>query len=193
MMKSAEAVTRDRSVGWAKRLVRRSSTSEGGSVPTITSRMLDGGHGASAPLPTLRSSHARHGRACPGHPRLSICGVAKTWMPGTRPGMTKIVRSSSALEHAAEHLFEDLALDVLVGELAVVPPPAVLLHLGRGGDEAVGDLVEVGIGVVEAEDQPSRADPAQRETLGAQVILQHPVVAGGRRVADRPDRGQVGN
>src|SRR5689334_18371503 len=30
----------------------------------------------------------RHGRACPGHPRLSI--GAKTWMPGTRPGMTGI-------------------------------------------------------------------------------------------------------
>src|SRR5260370_7080932 len=30
----------------------------------------------------------RHGRACPGHPRLSCCQTAKTWMPGTRPGMT---------------------------------------------------------------------------------------------------------
>src|SRR5882762_4727405 len=30
----------------------------------------------------------RHGRACPGHPRLSCCEIAKTWMPGTRPGMT---------------------------------------------------------------------------------------------------------
>ena len=29
----------------------------------------------------------RHGRACPGHPRLS-CRTAKTWMPGTGPGMT---------------------------------------------------------------------------------------------------------
>jgi hypothetical protein len=24
----------------------------------------------------------------PGHPRLSCLGAAKTWMPGTRPGMT---------------------------------------------------------------------------------------------------------
>jgi hypothetical protein len=30
----------------------------------------------------------RHGRACPGHPRLSCLMEAKTWMPGTRPGMT---------------------------------------------------------------------------------------------------------
>jgi hypothetical protein len=31
----------------------------------------------------------RHGQACPGHPRLSWLLAVKTWMPGTRPGMTK--------------------------------------------------------------------------------------------------------
>jgi hypothetical protein len=30
----------------------------------------------------------RYGRACPGHPRLSCLREGKTWMPGTRPGMT---------------------------------------------------------------------------------------------------------
>src|SRR5260370_37138195 len=30
----------------------------------------------------------RHGRACPGPPRLSWLLEAKTWMPGTSPGMT---------------------------------------------------------------------------------------------------------
>src|SRR5262245_18901017 len=31
----------------------------------------------------------RHGRACPGHPRLSCCRCAvRAWMPGPRPGMT---------------------------------------------------------------------------------------------------------
>ena len=30
----------------------------------------------------------RHGRACPGHPRLSSRRRLRTWMPGTRPGMT---------------------------------------------------------------------------------------------------------
>src|SRR5882672_4399797 len=30
----------------------------------------------------------RHGRACPGHPRLFCYGILRTWMPGTRPGMT---------------------------------------------------------------------------------------------------------
>ena len=34
----------------------------------------------------------RHGRACPGHPRLFFAPPqqSKTWMPGTRPGMTKL-------------------------------------------------------------------------------------------------------
>src|SRR5215467_2664274 len=35
----------------------------------------------------MRNAHHRHGWACPGHPRLP-CPDAKTWMPGTRPGMT---------------------------------------------------------------------------------------------------------
>ena len=30
----------------------------------------------------------RHGRACPGHPRLRFEAV-KTWMPGIKPGMTE--------------------------------------------------------------------------------------------------------
>jgi hypothetical protein len=30
----------------------------------------------------------RHGRACPGHPRFAALHRPKTWMPGTRPGMT---------------------------------------------------------------------------------------------------------
>ena len=32
----------------------------------------------------------RHGRACPGHPRLPSRHAAKTWMPGTTPGMTGV-------------------------------------------------------------------------------------------------------
>src|SRR3989442_2964978 len=38
----------------------------------------------------------RHGRARPGHPRLSCRSAAKTWMPGTRPGMTNSVVRSAA-------------------------------------------------------------------------------------------------
>ncbi|RJF76987.1 hypothetical protein D4Q52_03910 [Rhodopseudomonas palustris] len=35
-----------------------------------------------------RAFGIRHGRACPGHPRLLCISVSKAWMPGTRPGMT---------------------------------------------------------------------------------------------------------
>src|SRR4051794_15426296 len=31
----------------------------------------------------------RHGRTCPGYPRLYSLAAARTWMPGTTPGMTK--------------------------------------------------------------------------------------------------------
>jgi CBS domain-containing protein len=48
-----------RSQGGQSDYIRRSSTSEGGSVPTNHDDTLwiDGGHGADAPLPTLRSCH----------------------------------------------------------------------------------------------------------------------------------------
>src|SRR6266851_804741 len=38
----------------------------------------------------------RHGRACPGHPRLHFRRT-RTWMPGTRPGMTVVVLATSPL------------------------------------------------------------------------------------------------
>ena len=65
------------------------------------------------------------------------------------------------------------------------------LHRPRRGDEAVGDRVEVGVAVVEAEDEAAGADPAQRQALGAQVVLQHPVVAG-RAACTRPSRSTTG-
>src|SRR5262245_39403696 len=37
----------------------------------------------------ISSSGHRHGRACPGHPRLAGSYRRKTWMPGPRPGMTE--------------------------------------------------------------------------------------------------------
>ena len=60
-----------------------------------------------------------------------------------------------------------------------------------GGDEALGHGGEIGVGVVQAEDQAAGADPAQRQPLGAQVVLQHPVVA--RRLAcSRRSRSRTG-
>src|SRR5919198_2658254 len=43
----------------------------------------------------LTSLTRRHCRACPGHPRL--CGKNKTWMPGTRPGMTSTTGATRSL------------------------------------------------------------------------------------------------
>src|SRR6185437_3084243 len=40
--------------------------------------------------PCNRAFICRHGRPCAGHPRLSFL-KAKTWMPGTSPGMTKAI------------------------------------------------------------------------------------------------------
>jgi hypothetical protein len=37
---------------------------------------------------SYEDSQNRHGRACPGHPRLPSRPVVKTWMPGTGPDMT---------------------------------------------------------------------------------------------------------
>src|SRR5262245_9770368 len=43
---------------------------------------------------------SRHGRACPGHPRLNGHSGLKTWMPGARPGMTSLLASLAILATA---------------------------------------------------------------------------------------------
>ena len=83
-------------------------------------------------------------------------------------------------------------IDLLVS-CRVAPPPAVPLHGLGGGDKAVRDRLEIGVGIIEAENQAPGSDPAQRQALGPQVILKHPVVARRLRVADGPDRGHVGD
>src|ERR1700719_4686503 len=90
------------------------------------------------------------------------------------PAMTKSEWKASAPKLARQHFFQDLTADRLVGQRRRVPPPAVVLHLLRGCDEAILHFGEIGIAEVQAEDEPSRTGPAQREALGAQVILEHP-------------------
>src|SRR6185312_6921467 len=73
-------------------------------------------------------NHGRHGRARPGHPRPAL--LLKTWMPGTRPGMTSLggydwcvsclPRSSRVLEDRAEQL-PALAVELHHLELLVHP------------------------------------------------------------------------
>src|SRR5579872_5639076 len=103
------------------------------------------------------------------------------------------VKRSSAPKLASQHLFEDLAADGLVGQRAITPPPAFALHLFGGRDKALPHFRKIGIAEVQAEDQPPRSDPAQRQALGAEVILEHPVVAGRLGILHRPDRGEVGD
>src|SRR6266700_4282080 len=63
-----------------------------------------------------------------------------------------------------DHLLEDAAPDRAVGGRRIAPPPAVLLHGARRGDETVCYGLEVGVRIVEAEDQATGADPAQRQS-----------------------------
>jgi hypothetical protein len=55
----------------------------------------------------------RHGRACPGHPRLASFEVRKTWMPGTRPGMTKNIESARSAKAALRDWQDTIALPTL--------------------------------------------------------------------------------
>src|SRR5712664_1251930 len=83
----------------------------------------------------------RHGRACPGHPRLDRC--KKTWMPGTRPGMT--INLSEQLPHRHG------GVGHTVGEAPFIvvprhhPHQRAVLHLGlvhveRGGMRIVVEV-----------------------------------------------------
>src|SRR4051794_18577263 len=40
----------------------------------------------------VRPSLLRHGRAWPGHPRLAVPNVGKSWMAGIKPAMTQWAR-----------------------------------------------------------------------------------------------------
>src|SRR5258708_39683143 len=44
-----------------------------------------------------KKREARLRARCPGHPRLSCLSAAKTWMPGTRPGMTSFTRKPRSI------------------------------------------------------------------------------------------------
>src|SRR5450432_1822805 len=80
---------------------------------------------------------ARHGRACPGHPR--PCLTSKTWMPGTSPGMTEKNENSQPhlpacqilhdlLAAAADGVDLDLAVDALDLDAAHIAGAAKNLH-----------------------------------------------------------------
>src|SRR5690242_7860468 len=84
---------------------------------------------------------------------------------------------SRSPETRDKHLLEHLPPDGCVGDAWVGPPPAVLPHGERCGKEALRDCFEIGFRVVEAEYDTTGPDPAQRQTLGTEIVLKHPVVA----------------
>src|SRR3954470_16021525 len=90
---------------------------------------------------------------------ISMSMQSKAWMGGGGPAMTD-VRDGLRAKPLVQDLPENPALDGLVGLRRIVPPPAVALHFLRRRDEAVGDFAEIGVGVVQAENQAAGADPA---------------------------------
>ena len=66
-----------------------------------------------------------------------------------------------------QRLLEHPPPELPVGHALAAPPPAVGLASARGGDEAVGDLGEIRVAIVEAEDEPPGADPARAPALRA--------------------------
>src|SRR4051794_29756779 len=64
------------------------------------------GRGDEASLRADVPAVVRHGRACPGHPR-ALVPPARTWMAGTRPGMTAL-RAVRHLRSEASASFERL-------------------------------------------------------------------------------------
>jgi DNA-binding transcriptional LysR family regulator len=54
----------------------------------INDALVDMVSGGAIALVRRSQAYPRHGRARPGHPRLAGYPAAKTWMPGTKPGMT---------------------------------------------------------------------------------------------------------
>src|SRR6185437_8535816 len=80
-------------------------------------------------------------RACPGHPRLHKTAERRTWMPGTRPGMTVDVPASSSPQHHAG-VGRPRQPDELPGREAALALPRI--RDGNLHQRAVGepDLVE---------------------------------------------------
>lgn len=66
-----------------------------------------------------------------------------------------------------------------------------MLHLRGCEDEPLHHSFKVSIAVVEAEDQPSGSDPAQRQAMHSQVVLQHPVEPAWLGVEEGPDTGHI--
>src|SRR5215471_4517274 len=111
------------------------------SCPRAASSMRVGTAKSGVPMKIRRSGIFRpkvstsHGRACPGHPRLSYSESAKTWMPGTRPGMTKKGSNSADMMRRLLVLGQRLGARGLFRGLLELLQYHVALELGDMVDE----------------------------------------------------------
>src|SRR5262249_27581426 len=67
----------------------------------------------------------RHGRIYSGHPRLWCCKAAKTWMPGTRPGI-------QTKDTASQNVIVGLTRNVMAGFIPAIHVLLVEMPLRRG-------------------------------------------------------------
>ena len=72
-------------------------------------------------------------------------------------------------------------------------PPAVLLHRHSGSDESFGHQLKIFFRIVETEDESTATHPTQRQPLGTEVELEHPIIAAGDVIQDGPNRREVGH
>ncbi len=77
----------------------------------------------------------------PGHPRLSGCQTAKTWMPGTRPGMTAPI-THNCTTAAQDHRIGDLVIGREHGRGVNIEPVVLPRRALRAG--ATGEPLEHG-------------------------------------------------
>ncbi len=83
-------------------------------------------------------------------------------------------------------------IDLLVAEASAHHQPSACMALAAATNRSATAWKSASV-VVQAEDEAAGTNPAQRQSMRPQVELQHPVVARGPRVADGPDRGDVGH
>src|SRR5882672_8979661 len=109
---------------------------------------VSGSHGEG--LSWCNVSQYRHGRARPGHPRLRAREAAKSWMPGTRPGMTHRNRRASRsrrafLEALADHALRQFAADEYDAAFALfaVAPVALMITIEHHVDALEGKALGV--------------------------------------------------
>ena len=78
------------------------------------------------PLFALRHAFLRHGRACPGHPRLTCdAPPSKTWVAGTSPAMTKPVGRRWTAMHSLGRSFASIvAVLAMMAASGAVEAPA---------------------------------------------------------------------